>query len=191
MASIAWLVSCCREDFRANRRDLTNPGLHAVIVYRFGVWAGQQQGLTRRVGSLIYRILSQFTRSFYSIELPREATIGRRLWIPYPVGIVVSRMAEIGDDCMIHQSVTIGSITRGRTRTPPFAPSIGNRVEIGAGAVILGGVTIGDEARIGANAVVMRDVPAGGTAFAPPATIMKPLGKKQAEDSELAGEGDG
>ena len=180
----------------ANGRHWTSAGFHAIAVYRFGVWARHQKGLAGRIVTLLYRVLNAFVRNLYSIELPHRATIGHRPWFPHPAGIVISQLAEVGDDCKIRQNVTIASVTRGRKRTPPYAPKLGNGVEVGAGAVIIGGITIGDGARIGPNAVVMTDVPPGGAAFASPAKIMEPLRKSdgtvgdtvatEAEDEDVA-----
>jgi len=88
--------------------------------------------------------------------------------IPHPGAISIDPTAIVGDGCLIHQNVTIGRVDDEHTGTP----RIGRDVEIGAGAVLIGAITIGDGARIGPNAVVLVDVPAGATAFAPPARQM-------------------
>lgn len=160
---------------------MTHAGFQAIAVYRFGVWARSQRGLFGRALFVSYRIVNAFIRAFYSIELPYKARIGSRLWIPHPAGVVVSPLVEIGDDCLIRQGTTIGLATV-TPRSSADAPKIGNGVATGAGAVIIGGVTIGDGARIGPNAVVMTDVPSGGSAFAAPAKIMPPLVKRDAEN---------
>lgn len=179
------LLSILREDLTANMGHWERAGFHALAVYRFGVWANENKGLPGVLANIAYRLLYGFVRNIYSIELPRGAKLGRRLWIPHPSGIVVTHRAEIGNDCLILQNVTIGLAGhRGRKRPGPHAPRIGNGVEIGAGAVVMGGITIGDGARIGPNAVVLTDVPAGGTAFAPPTKIMKPLGARPATEAE-------
>jgi serine O-acetyltransferase len=151
------------------------PGFHVVAFYRFGVWSLNQKGLLRWLSSKIYTLLNPFISSFYGAELPRRATIGRRLWLPHPVGVVVSNKARIGDDCVITQNVTIGDVPTGRKRVPPYAPTLGNGVRVSPGAAIVGGVSIGEGARIGPNAVVMTDVPAGGSAYARTAGIMGEL----------------
>ncbi len=179
------LLSTLREDLAANKGHWERAGFHALAVYRLGAWADQQKGPIRLVANIAYRLLFGFVRNVYSIELSRGTKVGRRLWIPHPAGIVVSSKSEIGDDCLILQNVTIGLAGhRGRKRPGPHAPRIGNGVEIGAGAVVMGGITIGDNARIGPNAVVLTDVPAGGTAFATPTKIMKPLGAKRTPKTE-------
>lgn len=186
LTSFPFLLSRLREDLVANGRHWTSAGFHAIAVYRFGVWARHQKGLAGRIVTLLYRVLNAFVRNLYSVELPHRATIGHRPRFPHPAGVVISQLAEVGDDCMIRQNVTIGSVTGGRKRTPPYAPKLGNGVEVGAGAVIIGGITIGDGARIGPNAVVMTDVPPGGTAFASPAKVMEPLRKTKAKDEDVA-----
>lgn len=175
------LLSTLREDLAANKGHWERAGFHALAVYRLGVWSDHRKGLLGILGNITYRLLYGFVRNVYSIELPRGTKLGRRLWIPHPSGIVITYRAEVGDDCLILQNVTIGLAGhRGRKRPGPHAPRIGNGVEIGAGAVVMGGITIGDGARIGPNAVVLTDVPAGGTAFATPTKIMKPLGARPA-----------
>jgi serine O-acetyltransferase len=169
------LLTQIQEDLRANQGYWSKAGFQALALYRCGVWVREQPRPIAVPGSLVYRLLSALVRNVYGIELPRSARIGRRLRIAHQAGVVISYRAEVGDDCMIRQNVTIGQFNRGRERRPPFAPTIGDRVEVGAGAVVLGGITIGDGARIGPNAVVMTDVPAGGSVFAPPAKVIRPL----------------
>jgi serine O-acetyltransferase len=182
--SFGWLRMIIREDLKANQRHWERPGFHALMVFRFGTWAQERGGLLGSLANIAYRIVYPFVRNIYSVELPRGTSVGRRLWLPHPAGIVITYQAEIGDDCLILQNVTIGlGGHRGRKRPPPHAPRIGNGVEIGAGAVLMGGITIGDGARIGPNAVVMTDVPAGGTAFAAPTKIMKPLRPSTADET--------
>jgi serine O-acetyltransferase len=106
----------------------------------------------------------------YGIELRRSTKVGRRLLIGHQGGIVIHPQAEIGDDCTIRQNVTIGATTFQHVND---APTLGSRVNIGAGAVILGRIHVGDDVRIGPNAVVTTDVPAGVAAFAPPARVMR------------------
>lgn len=126
----------------------------------------------RLLTSIAYRPLA----AIFNCSVPFGATIGRRVrWQHGFSGIFIARDAVIGDDCVILHQVTIGSNigTHGKRKSPV----IGNNVLIGAGAKIVGGVTIGDLARIGANALVMIDVPAGATCLAPPA-IVEPATKR-------------
>lgn len=169
------LLTQLREDKAANGGNWSKPGFHAVAVYRLGVWIRDLPPWPRRLLTPLYGMAHILVRNVYSIELPRQARVGRRLWIAHQGGIVIHGQAEIGDDCMIRQNVTIGQFGAGQKSTKRIAPKLGNGVQIGPGAVLVGGIAIGDDARIGPNAVVMSDVPAGGSAFAAPARIMKPL----------------
>jgi serine O-acetyltransferase len=116
--------------------------------------------------SIVYRYLYRKCRNVYGIELPYTATVGRRVVIEHQHGIVIHGQTVIGDDCIIRQGVTLGNKTLDR---PEDAPRLGNRVNVGAGAKVLGLVIIGDDATIGANAVVVKDVPPGALAMGIPA----------------------
>jgi len=159
-----------REAYIVSGRDWTKPGFRAVAVYRFGVWRMTiENNFLRAPFSLLYRMLYRRVRNHYGIELPYSATIGRRFIIEHQSAIVVHGNCVIGDDCIIRQGVTLGNKNLDR---PYDAPTLGNRVNVGAGAKILGAVNIGDDASIGANAVVVRDVPAGAIAVGIPARIL-------------------
>ena len=186
--SVRSLAQLVREDWITHGRSWSAPGLQALVVHRLGAWARLQDPPKRLVLTLAYRLLFPLIRAAYGVELPAAATLGRRLYLPHPIGTIISGEARIGDDCWIRQGVTIGRFNRGRPRQPPYAPTIGNGVEIGAGAVMIGGITIGDGARIGPNAVVMSDVPAGASAFAAPAKIVS-LRRDQVEPVESEAQG--
>lgn len=111
-----------------------------------------------------------------------RATIGRRLHLPHPHGVVINGRCVIGDDCMIRHNVTLGagSHTRGGF------PTLGDRVQIGPGAVVMGAVTVGDDVLIGPNAVVVQDVPPGSRVLAPAATVRPPKDPQAAEPGEGA-----
>lgn len=165
------LTEQVREDWRAHLKDWTQPGFRAVAVYRFGVWSKQvEPGLARGILYRIYRVLYRYVRNHYGIELPDTAVVGRRFVIGHQGGTIIHYNAVIGDDCLIRQNVTIGATS---DETARHAPTLGNNVQVGCGAAILGKITIGDGVRIGPNAVVMTNVPAGATAFAMPARIIK------------------
>lgn len=158
-----------REDYAAHGRDSTLPGFRALAYHRLGVWRlGIRPRLLRAPLTLIYRHLYRRARNRYGIELPHSVVIGRRVRIEHQGGIVVHGSAVIGDDVIIRQGVTIGNRHLDR---PDDAPVIGNRVNIGSGAVILGAITVGDDVSIGSNAVVLDDVPAGSTVVGPRAAI--------------------
>jgi serine O-acetyltransferase len=158
-----------REDWDANGRVWTKPGFRAVAVHRFGAWAMRQRPVIRAPLFRLYITLFRWVRNNYGIELPYSTRVGRRFRIGHQGGIVIHPRARIGDDCCIRQNVTIGAATADRSSE---APTLGDRVEVGAGAVIIGRITIGDDVRVGPNAVVMTNVPAGSTAFAAPARII-------------------
>lgn len=158
------------EDWRAHGRDWTRPGFRAIAAYRFGAWRMTVRlKVVRAPLSLIYRYLYRKCRNHYGIELPYSAKLGRRVIIEHQSGIVIHGHSEIGDDTIIRQGVTLGNKTLDR---PLDAPKLGARVNVGAGAKILGAVTIGDGATIGANAVVVKDVPPGAVAVGIPAMIV-------------------
>ncbi len=165
------LVERIREDWQAHGRDAFSPGFRAIAVYRFGVWRmGIGSRALRAPLSVLYRALYRGVRDRYGIELPYTARLGRRVVIEHQSGIVIHGCAEIGDDCVIRQGVTLGNR---RADRPLDAPRLGNRVSLGAGAKVLGQVQIGDDAQIGANAVVCEDLPAGAVAVGVPARVIR------------------
>ena len=130
---------------------LTYPGLHAVWGYRISHF------LWRVKLKLIARIYSNWIRAVTGVEIHPAAKIGRRLFIVHGMGVVIGATAVIGNDVMIYHDVTLGA----RTNEPGKRhPSIGNNVVIGAGARVIGDITIGDGVRITANMVVIKSVPA-------------------------------
>lgn len=158
-----------REDWQTYERDPVRQGLWAMAVYRFGRWrytVGPRW--LRWPLSLAYKILKPLSQILTGIDLPCEATVGRRLLIEHFGGIVISGDTVIGDDVVIRNGVTLGLKRTGQRG----APVIGNRVDIGAGAKVLGAITIGDDVVIGANAVVLTDVPANSLAVGVPARII-------------------
>jgi len=158
------------EDWRTNGRDWTRPGFQALAVHRFGNWRMRvKPKLMRAPLSVAYRALFRSVRNVYGIELPYSAHIGRRVVIEHQGSIVVHGNAVVGDECILRQNVTLGN----RTMDQPWdAPILGPRVNVGAGAKILGAVTIGEGAQVGANAVVHVDVPAGAVAVGVPARLI-------------------
>ncbi|WP_286344727.1 serine O-acetyltransferase [Frondihabitans sucicola] len=144
---------------------LVYSGLHAVWAYRVTnrLWRARPFPGAR----LLARVLSQVARSLTGIEIHPGATIGRRLFIDHGMGVVIGETAVVGDDVLIYHGVTLGG--RGPGPGGRRHPSIGDRVEIGAGAAVLGSVTVGSDARVGAGAVVTRDVAPGATVVGVPA----------------------
>ena len=157
-----------RADFRAHGRQLGAQGFWAMLVYRFGRWRyGVRPALLRKLCSLLYHVLFKLVQVLTGIELPCEVQVGRNFVIDHFGAIVVSGYARFGDDCRIRTGVVVGLA---RTEDP-CAPQIGNNVDIGAGAKVLGRITIGNNVRIGANAVVLQDVPDDCVAAGVPAVI--------------------
>jgi serine O-acetyltransferase len=131
---------------------MTSPGLHAVWQYRVFNWLWRQRLRT------LSRVLSNMTRFWTGIEIHPGATIGRRLFIDHGMGVVIGETAVIGDDVHIYHGVTFGGKTLESVKRHP---TVGNRVTIGAGATLIGNITIGDGSAIGANTTVTRDVEPG------------------------------
>lgn len=161
-----WII---REDLMAQREGLLAQGFWALAVYRFGHARYRFRAkLIRWPWALVHILLSKLIEMSCGISIGPMARIGRRVAIEHFGSIIIHGAAEIGDDVMIRQGVTIGNKNSDR---PQEAPKIGDKVDIGAGAKVLGAITIGDGAVIGANAVVIRDVPPYSLAVGVPATI--------------------
>jgi serine O-acetyltransferase len=140
----------------ASRGDVENvlaySGLHAIWVHRLTHRMWVNPGLR-----LPARLISQATRWITGIEIHPGAVIGRGFFIDHGMGVVIGETAEIGEDVMIYQGVTLGGRSLARVKRHP---TIGDRVVIGAGAKVLGPVIIGADSAVGANAVVVKDAPA-------------------------------
>ena len=159
-----------QEDWIAHGRDWTKPGFGAVAVQRFGVWRRKAEPkLLPAPLSILYRSLYRKIRNTYGIDLPYSVKLGRRVVIEHQSAIIIHGYCTIGDDCIIRQGVTLGNRYLDK---PLESPQLGDRVNVGAGAKILGKVNLGDNVNIGANAVVLSDVPAGKTAVGIPAKIL-------------------
>jgi serine O-acetyltransferase len=138
------------------------PGLHALILHRLA------HRLWRANFKWLGRFVSHTARWLTGIEIHPGATIGRRFFIDHGMGVVIGETAEIGDDCTVYHGVTLGGTTWNKGKRHP---TLGKGVVVGAGAKILGPITMGDGAKVGSNAVVVKDVPAGATAVGIPARI--------------------
>lgn len=166
-----------REDWQTHNSQWNRHGFWVLLIYRFGRWRYSLKWRLLRIPfSIIYKLLKFFSEMLLGMELPSEAVIGRRFVIEHIGGIVVSGDAIFGDDCVMRNGVTVGL----RNRGVRGSPMIGNRVDIGAGAKLLGPIRIGDDVAIGANAVVLCDVPANSIAVGIPARII-PRKAKEAE----------
>lgn len=157
-----------RHDLKSHGGRWGAQGFWALVIYRFGRWRYSiRPALLRKLFSLIYRVLYKLVQIMTGIEFPCEVQIGRNFVIDHFGGIVVSGYAKFGDDCRIRNGVVVGL----RRVDDPCAPTIGNNVDIGTGAKILGPISIGNNVVIGANAVVLVDVPDNSIAVGVPATV--------------------
>jgi serine O-acetyltransferase len=153
-------------DFKIYDCEFSRQGFWVMVPYRFGRWRYSiRSRFLRMPFSFVYRVLKLASQILTGIDLPCEATVGRNFRIEHFGGIIISGDVVMGDDVVIRNGVTIGLKKIGE----PGSPVIGNRVEIGAGAKVLGRIHIGDDVQIGANAVVIRDVPPGHMAVGIPA----------------------
>lgn len=151
------LLALLQEDFETYRRDPLAPGFWAVAVHRLGNWRmGVRSKLVRAPLTIAYRAAFHAVVAAWGIDLPYNVKVGRRLRIEHHGCLMVGAHA-IGDDVVIRHSVTMGLRQRGAAAFP----TIGDRVEIGPGACIVGGVKIGDDAYIGANTVITYNVRPG------------------------------
>jgi len=163
-----------REDFRAYNRDWGAQGFWVMVVYRFGRWRyGIKPVILRKPFSFLYKLLFKFIQIITGIELPCEVQIGRNFVIDHFGGVIISGYAQFGDNCRIRNGVVVG-LSRVDEHS---APVIGDNVDIGAGAKVLGQIRIGNNVIIGANAVVLSDVPDNSIAVGVPAQV-KPRGSQ-------------
>ena len=157
-----------RDDLRAYEYRWLEQGFWVMLVYRFGRWRYSVRPVwLRKPFSFIYKMLFKFVQIVTGIELPCEAIVGRNFIIDHFGGIIVSGFAKFGDDCRIRTGVVVGL----RRVDEKCAPIIGNNVDIGAGAKLLGPIQIGNDVMIGANAVVLCDVPDNSIAVGVPAEV--------------------
>ena len=145
------------------------PGVKATLAYKRANW------FYRRNMKYIARWISNRARRRTGIEIHPGATIGRRLVIDHGMGVVIGETAELGDDVLLYQGVTLGGTGK---ETGKRHPTIGNNVLVGSGAKILGPFKVGDNSRIAANAVVLSEIPPNSTAVGVPAKIVKIDGHK-------------
>ncbi len=148
------------------------PGLHALWFHRLAhyLWLRKLQFLARFV--------SHISRFLTGIEIHPGAEIGRRFFIDHGAGVVIGETAEVGDDVLMYQGVVLGGTSLKKKKRHP---TVGNNVEIGAGAVALGAITIGEGAKIGSGSVVVKSVPAGATVVGVPGTIVEDRHKPVAD----------
>ncbi len=143
---------------------LCYPGFHALWMHRAARWCWIHRLC------LLGRWISHVARFLTGIEIHPGAKIGRRFFIDHGMGIVIGETAEIGDDVLLYQGVVLGGTTLEKTKRHP---TLGNDVEVGAGAILLGPITVGDGARIGAGSVVVKDVPPGVVVVGVPGRVVE------------------
>lgn len=151
---------------------LTYSGFHALLAYR----------LAHRLANLnipiIPRLISQLARWLTGIEIHPKAKIGRGFFIDHGMGVVIGETAVIGDFVTLFQGVTLGGTGKERGKRHP---TLGNHVVVGAGAKVLGNISIGDFVKIGANSVVLRSVPSNSTVIGIPGRVIKTIGDRVPE----------
>jgi serine O-acetyltransferase len=159
------------EDFATYEYSWLEPGLWAVVVHRVGARANRSAGLRRRSLLAAHRLASTAVDWVWGIHLPRTLHLGRRVRI-WHFGSLVLNARSIGNDVHFRHDTTLGPVRSADRNRPEALPVIEDRVEIGSGACIVGGITVGRGAHVGANAVVLEPVPAGATVFGVPARII-------------------
>jgi serine O-acetyltransferase len=155
------------------------PGLHAIWLHRIAHALWQHRWV------FLARLISQVGRWLTGIEIHPGAQIGERVLIDHGMGVVIGETAEIGDDVLIYSGVVLGgrSLSKGKRH-----PTVGNGVVIGAGALVLGNITLGDGSKVGAGTVVLKDVPAGSTVVGTPGVVAgvdRPVENKKCEAERI------
>jgi serine O-acetyltransferase len=155
----------------------TYPGVHAILFHRLAhlLWKIKLYWVAR--------VVSHLSRLLTGIEIHPGAIIGRRFFLDHGMGVVIGETAIIGDDCTIYHGVTLGGTSWKQGKRHP---TLENKVVIGAGAKVLGPITIGAGAKIGSNAVVVKDIPKNATAVGIPARIVDENAQKTASFSAYA-----
>jgi serine O-acetyltransferase len=143
---------------------LCYPGFHSILLHRLAHWLWEANV------PLLPRFISQVNRFLTGIEIHPGATIGRRFFIDHGMGVVIGETAEIGDDVLIYQGVTLGGTGNEHGKRHP---TIGNNVVVGTGAKVLGSIRIGDNVKIGAGSVVVRPVPDHSTVVGIPGRVVR------------------
>ena len=149
---------------------LCYPGLHAILIHRIS------HGLYKARLMVLARMLSHFARWVTGIEIHPGARIGRRVFIDHGLGVVIGETAEVGDDVLIYQAVTLGGTGHA---TGKRHPTIENGVVIGAGAKVLGDIVVGSRSKIGAGSVVVKSVPEDSTVVGIPGKVVRSREEKR------------
>lgn len=148
---------------------LTYSGVHAVFAYRISHYFYKKKLFT------LARVISQAARFLTGIEIHPGAKIGKNFFIDHGMGVVIGETAEIGDNCLLYQGVTLGGTGKDKGKRHP---TLGDNVMVGAGAKVLGPIKVGSNVKIAANAVVLHDIPSDSTAVGVPAKVVRYKGKK-------------
>ncbi|MBE0659243.1 MAG: serine O-acetyltransferase [Bryobacteraceae bacterium] len=183
---MAGILERMREDIRSVlERDpaaysplqiaLTYPGIQAVWMHRIA------HSLWRADMRLLAMMAARLSRWLTGIEIHPAAHIGRRLFIDHGMGVVIGETAEIGDDCLLYQGVTLGGTGKERGKRHP---TLGNHVVVGTGAKVLGSIKVGDHVRIGAGSVVLKPVPDHSTVVGIPGKIVRSRVEEEEEPLE-------
>jgi len=155
---------------------LCYPGFHAIMMHRLAHY------LYKKRVPLIPRVMSQFSRFVTGIEIHPGATIGRRFFIDHGMGVVIGETTEIGDDVLVYQNATLGGTGKEKGKRHP---TLGNHVVVGAGAKVLGAITVGDNVKVGAGSVLVRSVPANTTIVGIPGRVVMSQGQRLTAEEEL------
>jgi serine O-acetyltransferase len=174
------MFSCMREDIAAvlDRDPAAKSGLEVVLLYSglHALWGYRaHHWLWIRGWRFLARALSQWARLITGIEIHPGAEIGHRFFVDHGMGVVIGETTIIGDDVTLYQGVTLGGTGK---ETGKRHPTLRNNVVIGAGARVLGNITIGENCRVGAGSVVLRDVPDNSTVVGVPGHIVFSHGKR-------------
>ena len=169
------LFSLIKEDFFLPKKN--DPALHSTFELFFnypGTWAVIHYRIANRLYKAGFkalgRVISGICQFFTSVDIHPAATIGRRVFIDHGAGVVIGETAEIEDDVLIYQQVTLGGVSLSKGKRHP---TIKSNVVIGGGAKILGNITVGEYSKIGANSVVVSDVAPDSTAVGVPARVVR------------------
>jgi len=154
---------------------LCYPGFHAILLHRLA------HKLFKMGIPILPRAISQTSRFLTGIEIHPGATIGKRFFIDHGMGVVIGETAEIGDDCLLYQGVTLGGTGKERGKRHP---TLGNHVVVGTGAKVLGSIKLGDHVRIGAGSVVLKPVPDHSTVVGIPGKIVRSRVEEEEEPLE-------
>lgn len=170
------------EMFKLIKEDFSNvkendPALHSTFELFFnypGLWAMLFYRISHSIYKKGFRFLPRFISAvgqfLTTIDIHPASQIGRRVFIDHGSGVVIGETVIIGNDVLIYQQVTLGGVSTSKGKRHP---TLGNNIVIGAGAKVLGNITIGDNSKVGANSVVVKDVPADSTAIGIPARVLK------------------